>query len=249
MDFYIPFFQYKPKKEYEDIVSWRVVDAKYQIRTGDILLFSSSSIISTGIKLFTGSRWNHAGMVCWLEIETKDGDKNIDLFCFELGSWNFTDLVTRKIVDKGIRLVRLADIALMYDLIAVRRLNYERPKDFAKKYQKFIIKYINRPFVKSFATLARAFLIYPGFPQGEHTCVQLIAILYDEFGIHKLDFCSSQLSPGHYIKESTTFPDELFLEEEIVIYKDNSLIEKRIFFISLVIIILIVILILKTRRR
>jgi len=249
MDFYVPFFKYPDHVEYENIKSWKVIDIKYKIRTGDVLLFSSSNIISSGIKFFTASRWNHAGMVCWLKVIMKDGSSKIDLYCFELGSCNFTDLVTRNIVDKGIRLVRLADIALMYDLIAVRRLSYERPPDFAQKYQQFILKWIGKPFIKSFTTLARAYLLYPGFPDGEYTCVQFIAIMMDELGIYPIGFDASQLTPGHYIEQCEAFPKELFLGQEIVLFKDNRLINNRMYFIMIIIIILVLILFLIYKRR
>ena len=126
MKMYAPFFQYPALVEHEDIDTWKVIDPNSSIKTGDVLLFSASGILSTVIKTFSGSKWSHVGMACWCELKMKDGSVKTDLCCYEMGSQPYTDLLTRKIVEKGVRLVRLADIAVMYDLIAVRRINRDR---------------------------------------------------------------------------------------------------------------------------
>lgn len=126
MKMYAPFFQYPALVEHEDIDTWKVIDPNSSIRTGDVLLFSASGILSTVIKTFSGSKWSHVGMACWCELKMKDGTVKTDLCCYEMGSQPYTDLLTRKIVEKGVRLVRLADIAVMYDLIAVRKINRNR---------------------------------------------------------------------------------------------------------------------------
>ncbi len=117
MDLFVPFFKYPIAKEFTTIKSWKVIDPPETVRTGDLLLFSGSGFLSSGIKFFTASRWNHVGMAVWCELTDYHGRVTVDMFCFEAGSQPFTDLITRKYVDKGVRLVRFSDIAGMYDLV------------------------------------------------------------------------------------------------------------------------------------
>ncbi len=249
MELHVPFFKHPKKGEFEDIKSWKVIDPKRAMRTGDVLNFSCSAFLSTGIKFFTASRWNHAGMVCWLKLKLYDGTEKIELFCFELGSQNYTDLMTGKIVDKRVRLVRLADIAIMYDLISVRRLNFNRPDDFSSKFQEFMIKHAGEPFIKSIFNLLKVYLFTPGAIDKETTCSQLIGQMFTAMGISELDFDPSQLTPWHYSNEAEVFPDKTWIGPEIVIYKNNEWIRIRNNFIIIIIIILVVLLIARLNRK
>jgi len=247
MDFYVPFFKYPRIVEFEDVRSWRVINPDRNLKTGDILLFSASGFMSSVIKLFTRSRWNHIGMVCWCEIKYIDGSTKEDLYCFELGSQPFTDLMTRKYIHLEVRLVRLADISRMYDIIAVRKLNYERGPDWAEKFQTFMFKWKSTPYFPMH-TLLKAVFIKPGAPNGKTTCCDIAAKMMDELKVHDLKFDSSQLCPDDFAGHSTAFPKEIFKGPEIVIYKDHKLMNARLIFIIIVVFILIVLLICVIKR-
>ncbi len=241
MDFYVPFFKYPTVIEFEDVRSWKVINPDRNMKTGDILLFSSSSFMSSVIKLFTRSRWNHVGMVCWCEIEYIDGSKKEDLYCFELGSQPFTDLMTRRYLHLEVRLVRLADISRMYDIIAVRKLNCIRGDDWAEKFQKFAFKWKSTPYFPMH-TLIKTIFIKPGAPNNKTTCCDIAAKMLDALEVNKLKFDPSQLCPDDFAGHSTAFPKEIFKGPEIIIYKDHKLLNARLIFIIIVVFILIVLL-------
>lgn len=260
MDLHSAFFKHDKKIEYDNIKSWRVVLDKHGNRshhnikradsdirpiiTGDLLFFNGSGLVSTLIKTFSYSKWNHIGTACWCEvvyIDKKTGRENIkvELFCYELGSQPFTDLITRKIADMKTRLVRLSDIITMYDLVSVRHLNHERDDTFCDRYQKFMYSWKGATFFKKSSTLIKAFLFTPGAPKGEVTCSQMAAIMLDEMKIYKVKFDASQLCPAHYTHHYHTFPDKLFLGPETPIYYSDRRIVPRTIFIIIIIIILV----------
>ena len=251
MDFYVPFFHYHRKNEFADVRSWRVIDPIESIRTGDILLFSASGLVSSGIKMFTKSSWNHIGMACWCELEYFDGSRSNDFFCFELGSQPFMDLMTRQVVDKAVRLVRLADIAYMYDMISFRRINIERNHDWSSRFEKFMHRWKGIHFI-SMLGLIKNYLFKEGCNADETTCAMLAADMMDHMGVIKLNFHPSQLNPDHFSAESKAFHPRTFKGPDIVIYRDSKLINARIIFmgiILLVILILIIILVYKLLRK
>jgi hypothetical protein len=252
MELYVPFFPYPRVEEFADIVAWRVIDPIEKIRTGDILLFSGSGFVSNVIKIFTISRWNHIGMACWCELKHKSGKTSVEFFCFELGSQPYTDLMTRKIMDKKVRLVRLADISGMYDCIAYRGLNIKRDSDFPSRFKKFMLKYSGTPFITSALRLAKIHLITPGAKDNETTCSILTGKMIHELGFYKINYCPSQLAPDHFSSSSQAFPDSLWKGKEVVIYRDSKWIKARLVFITLIVIILIAliyVIFMKSQRR
>jgi hypothetical protein len=253
MEFYIPFFEYPPIKEFDDVLSWRVIDPDECIRTGDILLFSSSSFMSSTIKACTGSRWNHTGMACWCEILHVDGRKTVDLFSFEMGSQPFTDLMTGTPADKEVRLVRLADIADMYDIISVRRLNSRRntPEEksaWSERFLEFMWKWRKTPYYEPYI-LIKVHLFTAGAPEHQTTCSTIATRMLDHMGLFKLNFDPSQISPEDFSSYSRAFPSHVFETKEQIIYKDSARINARLFFIFVVLVIIIVIIIYLIYRR
>lgn len=250
MELYVPFFQYPRLTEFEDVESWRVVCPDHAMKTGDILIFSASGILSSAIKAFSATNWNHIGMVCWVELTKHDGSTEIDLFCFELGSEVYTDLMTMKGSDKAVRLVRLADISHMYDLIALRRLNFTRTSQFCDRFQDFMLKWKGTPFPSTFNLLKTHFLSGP-FPDDNVTCSQLAAEMLRELDIYEPKFDTSQVEPSHFSSESKAFPDYIFDGEEVVVFKNNAWLKKRIIYVVTIVLILTLILVLiflKLRR-
>jgi len=243
MEFYVPFFSYPRHNEFADVRSWKVIDPLETIRTGDILLFSGSGLVSSAIKMFTKSSWNHIGMACWCELEHFDGSKSHDFFSFELGSQPFMDLMTRQIVDKGVRLVRLADIANMYDMISYRRINAHRDSTWSLRFERFMHRWKGTHFI-SILGLVKNYLFSPGCEKGETTCAMLAADMLDEMKVVKLTFDPSQLTPDHFSAQSKAFEDRIFKGQDKVIYRDAKLINARLAFMGIILLVVIVLLVL-----
>jgi hypothetical protein len=231
MDFFVPFFKYPIVKEFTKIKSWRVIDPPEAIRTGDLLLFSASGFLSSTIKLFSASRWNHVGMAVWCELIDYQNRTSIDLFCFEAGSQPFTDLMTRKYVDQGVRLVRFSDIAGMYDLVYHRGLTVHRDDTWAQRFENFMLRWKGVPFMKSYVTLAWSFLVTPATVRRQVTCSMLTAHMFNEMGVYPI-----RVNPK-------AFPEEVFTGPEKLIWTDNRWINARLVFSIIILITLIIIVI------
>jgi len=248
MEFYVPFFEYPDIREFSDVTEWRVIDPDQSVRTGDILLFSASGLVSSGIKGFTRSEWCHIGMACWCEMEHVDGRKTVDIFSFELGSQPYTDLMTKELADKEVRLVRFADISGMYDMIAVRKLNSVRKdraakENWCRRFQKFMLKWKKTPFF-DVSVLLRNHFLKAGAPENQTTCSHLAGLMLHEMGVVDIDFDPTQLCPDDYSSYSHAFPDSTFSGKEMIIYRHKRWLNARIFFMTIVLIVLIIILIL-----
>lgn len=242
MDFYVPFFSYPRHNEFVDIRSWKVIDPYQSIRTGDILLFSGSGLLSSAIKMFTKSTWNHIGMACWCELEHFDGSKSSDFFCFELGSQPFMDLMTRQVVDKAVRLVRLADIANMYDMVSYRPINIHRDQSWPTRFERFMHKWKGIHFISALG-LVKNYLFSPGCRDDETTCAMLAARMLEEMGVTRLNFDPSQLNPNHFSAESRAFDERLFRGADRVIYRDSRLINARLMFMGIILFVIIALLV------
>lgn len=250
MELYIPFFRSDQYDEFKDIKSWKVVDPIRKIRTGDIFMFSASGILSTGIKALSGSIWNHSGIVCWLEIELNTGNTIIDLYCFELGSQYYSDLITRKLVDKGTRLVRFSDISTMYDIVAVRNINLDRSKEFAPVFHDFMMEWKEVGF-PSFSELTPIYLFgsssKPNFKPDKVTCSQLIVIMLNKFGIINVDFDPSETMPYHFSYKYNKLPKDAFLGKEFIVYTDRTWFNPRLTFILSILIFILLLILLRQR--
>lgn len=247
MEFYVPFFKCPKIQEFVDVKSWRVIDPDECIRTGDILLFSNSSFMSSTIKFITHSRWNHIGMVCWCEMFHTDGTTTVDVFSFELGSQPYTDLMTGKMADKEVRLVRLADISNMYDVIAVRKLNSRRRTTnqkilWSENFMNFMWKWKKTPFYDP-KILLKVHFISAGAPDNQTTCSAIAGLMLDYMDVFKLHFDPSQLAPRDFASDARAFPDHVFLGPEKIIYKDEKWINARLRFICIVFILILLIVI------
>jgi hypothetical protein len=252
MDFYVPFFHYPDIREFSDVRTWRVIDPDQSIRTGDILLFSASGLVSSIIKLFTISKWCHIGMACWCEMEHNDGRKTVDIFSFELGSQPYTDLMSRKLADKEVRLVRFADIAGMYDMVAVRRLNSTRKsagekRHWSEKFQAFMHQWKKTPFF-DISVLIKNNLLTCGAPDNQTTCSQIAGKMLEHMGVFKLNFDPSQLCPDDFGGHSKAFPEQVFRGKEMVIYRHDRLINARLFFIFIVLMVILIIIVILLRK-
>lgn len=247
MDFHVPFFKYPELDEYSDVEGWEVVDPIRSIRTGDILLFSGSGAISTFIKFFTGTKWNHVGMATWIKIYLTNGREIIDLYCLELGSDYYTDLMTRKKVDGKVRLVRLANIAVMYDMISIRRLKFTRPVNFAAKFQEFALRHKGRKFPDA-TELMQSYMISAKKPNKRVTCAQLTALMLDEMGVYPLKFNPTQIAPSDFDTSSKAYPDSVFMGPSTILYRDDKKATIRVRYVVIVLVVVVVLMLIKLRK-
>jgi hypothetical protein len=249
MEFYLPFFKYPDRTDFALVKSWKVIDPAGWLRTGDILLFSGSSFMSSTIKLVTSSKWNHVGMACWCELTYYDGKTTIDLFSFEMGSQKFTDLMTKQPTAMGTRIVRLGDIASMYDIISVRRLNRKNrystnvPVDgdeWAAKFEKYARKWSQVPYI-GFNSLVKTYLFRSESPIGQTTCTHVATKMMDYMGVYPLDFDPAQVYPEDFTKAALVFPKDIFDGPDTIVYRDSGKINARLIFLISVIIIIIIV--------
>jgi hypothetical protein len=93
-------------------------DIRDQLRTGDLVLFSGKSAVSNIIKLFSGGKWSHVGMVLIME----EFDRMVLLWESTTLS-NIPDIETQT-PTKGVQLLPLSQrVATYQGEITVRRLN------------------------------------------------------------------------------------------------------------------------------
>ena len=88
------------------------------LKTGDVVIFSGKSAVSNFIKLFSGGKWSHVGMV----LRLKELDDAVLLWESTTLS-NIPDIETQAAA-KGVQLVPMSQRVASYDgEIAVRQLN------------------------------------------------------------------------------------------------------------------------------
>src|SRR4030095_2058125 len=93
-------------------------DIRDQLRTGDLVLFSGKSAVSNIIKLFSGGKWSHVGMVLIME----EFDRMVLLWESTTLS-NIPDIETQT-PTKGVQLLPLSQrVATYQGEITVHRLN------------------------------------------------------------------------------------------------------------------------------
>lgn len=109
------------------------------VKTGDLLLFSSNKITSSTVKLFLLTKYNHVGIAIRIKngkIVTSEGK----LYVLESNSKYRYDELTKEYI-KGVALIKIEDLYHDYDVIKVRHLNRDLiPKNFKHRTYNFIQK-------------------------------------------------------------------------------------------------------------
>lgn len=155
-------------------------DIRESLKTGDIVLFSGSGLVSNLIKLATGSKWSHVGMVL-----------KLDEYDF-VTLWESTTLNNRKDLlsgsyRKGVQLVQLSSRVDSYDgEVAIKQL--DRPIPLAnKKLTELRAKLKGRDYERSENELLKS--VYDGM-LGDNTqdlssvfCSELVAEAYKTLGL------------------------------------------------------------------
>lgn len=168
--------------------------------TGDLVLFSGKGLVSGTIRLFTGSRWSHVGMVVRSEdevllLEATVTDEAVDI---SLG---------RPV--RGVQVVRLADKLAAYDgAVALRRLELdERPVGLDEAVQEIAALWRYRGYKSFTATLVLDLLSANRRPHRVHRvfCSELVAEIYKRLGIMCRGVRSSRYVPGDFGLEQPPF--------------------------------------------
>jgi hypothetical protein len=154
-----------------------------QLKTGDLLLFSGKSTISNVIKLFSGGKWSHIGMVL-----------RLDSFGDTVLLWESTTLTDVKDIEtgvrtKGVQLVALSQRLQDYDgEINLRQLNKKLSDAQFNKLADCRKQLSRKPYERSEAELLKA--AYDGLfgnSKGEDLsslfCSELVAEAYQCMGL------------------------------------------------------------------
>lgn len=171
-------------------------DIRPQLRTGDLVLFSGSGILSASIKLFTRSEYSHIGMVLRLEHDF-------------LAIWESTTL--SPIVDmdtglptKGVRVVPLSESIRSAKKVVIRQLLDTRITDLdVARLMQLRKEFVGRPYEQHERELIKA--AYDG-PGGRNSpdlssifCSELVAAAYQRIGIlDPEDTPANEFTPGDF---------------------------------------------------
>jgi len=158
-------------------------DMREQLRTGDLVLFSGKSAVSNIIKLFSGGKWSHVGMVLIVE----EFDRMVLLWESTTLS-NIPDIESRA-PTKGVQLVPLSQRIATYEgEVTVRRLNKEISDGMHTKLSGARKELSRKPYERSQIELLKA--AYEGIggaSSGEDLsslfCSELVAEAYQAMGL------------------------------------------------------------------
>lgn len=171
-------------------------EIRKELKTGDLVLFSGSGLVSNIIKAFTGSRWSHIGMVVMLQ--------EYDFAVL----WESTTLSKSKDLStgsfkKGVQLAQLSDRINGYDGdIAFRLLNKKVSEYHENELMKFRRLVNSRKYETSYAELLKS--AYDG-PWGDNHedlsslfCSELVAQAYKQMSLIDLAKPSNEYTPADF---------------------------------------------------
>lgn len=163
-------------------------------RTGDLVLFSGRGLVSGTIRVFTGSRWSHVGLVV-----RSDDD---ELLLLEATNTDEAPDIQLGRAVRGVQVVRLADKLANYDgTVALRRLELdERPAGMDEAVREIALLWRYRGYKDFTINLLLDLLSANRRPQRVHRvfCSELVAEVYKRLGIVRRDVRSSRCVPGDF---------------------------------------------------
>lgn len=176
-------------------------ESKCTFKTGDIILFSGQGLISNSIKLVTGSRWSHVGMV----IRISSGFEMVAI-------WESTTLKTIKDSKtsyfKGVQLNQLRERIIQYDGdVALRQLEgVEFSDEDLKKLNELRRNLTGKPYEKSKLELIKSAYDGVGGANKEDLssifCSELVAEAYQILGILPEEIPSSEYVPRDFSEQA-----------------------------------------------
>lgn len=177
-------------------------DLRKTVKTGDVLMFSGKGAFSEGIKLFTGSKWSHVGMI----YKVDEGDL---VFCWESTTLSGVKDAETKKVTQGVQLSVLSErlekaLASGYEL-GVRKLNQPISLQMLVGLRKFREEVKGRPYEKKKLQLIKAaYDAWLGQNKEDLSslfCSELVAEAYQRMGLLDERKPSNEYTPKDFSSE------------------------------------------------
>ena len=182
------------------------------IETGDTLLFSGNSAISTFLKTFTTSKWNHVGIAVRV-LDNKITNKEGDLYVMEITPSERLNHLDGKYT-KGVSIIPITSSLFRYNSIKVRKIK-KIDKDICDLIHKFAEQFKDCKFNNSISRSARVWLgINSSKGNGSAFCSELVYRFYVDY------YDTNDILPTKR-DESTIRPCDFELEGS-KIYKNKS---------------------------
>ncbi len=168
-------------------------------QTGDLVGFSGTGLLSTGIKIFSGSEWSHIGFV----IKSAEWDM---ILCWESTLLCKVADIETGYVKKGVMLVPLeARISTYEGKVGIRRIHETLTLEQLVILRTFRQEVKNRPYEKDYCELIKS--AYDG-PFGKNThdltsifCSEGVAEPFIRMSILPNDQSSNEYTPGDLLDE------------------------------------------------
>lgn len=181
--------------------------------TGDLVLFSGRGLVSGTIRVFTGSRWSHVGLVV-------RGERGELLMLEATNTDEAPDIALGRAV-RGVQVVRLDEKLANYDgVVALRRLELdERPPGMDEAIREIATLWRYRGYKDFTVTLVLDLLSANRRPHRVHRvfCSELVAEVYKRLGIVCRSVRSSRCVPGDFGLEQPPFLREARLSPPLVL--------------------------------
>lgn len=174
--------------------------SRKEIDTGDILLFSGTGPISNGIKAGSLSKWSHVGVAIYSpELDV--------LLAYQSTTLSKIKDYTDGIHKQGVQVNLLSDVLNTYKgEVAVRNLDVHRTPEMLRVLSYFRREMKGRPYEQSKIELIKS--VYDG-PFGVNIedlsslfCSELVAELYQRWGLISEDIPSNEFVPANFAPES-----------------------------------------------
>ena len=173
-------------------------DLRDDLQTGDLVLFSGSTMVSRFIRFFGRSNWSHIGMVVV--------DKVYDqVLIYQATPVDNVDDFYSGSAKKGVQINALSDVLKKYDgEVAIRQLtNFERTDEVIRAVTQFRREMKNKPFEEDYLEFVKA--CYDG-PLGENSaddlsslfCSELVAEAYQRMGLLSESIASNEYTPKDF---------------------------------------------------
>ena len=183
-----------------------------QLKSGDSLSFSGNGLISTAIKLFSGSKWSHDAMVVAIE------EHNL-LLCWESTTLAKLKDVDSGVVKSGVMLVPLSNRILTYSgEIGVRQLRKRLTLEQYSILAAMRHEVRDVPYEKDMLELAKA--AYDG-PFGRNVedlssifCSELKAEFYKRADLIKGDTPANEFTPKDFAIGYSDLLEEMIMIKE-----------------------------------
>lgn len=194
------------------------------VKTGDLLLFSSNKITSSIVKLTLSTRYNHVGIAIRIKkgkIVTTGGI----LYVLESNSKQRYDELTKCHV-KGVALIKIEDLYHDYDIITVRHLNRSLiPSDFKRKTYHFIQRCKKMIYTNNIKSVLGVWLGCPiaGTKRENNMfCSELVSYYYFDV----LENLTTFIKPGKLYSpddfDENNDMDCIFSDKNEIIYQDQA---------------------------